>query len=134
VASQVENADVQMPAAKSPTEFFDVRMTDRDVILARADVQTSAPGPGDAPYGLLTEHFTDAWTALGTGGPGLTCCHPEFLTESHELYSRIDLIVFRGDITVASARVVGDQPGDRTPGGLWPSDHAGLSATLRIPK
>jgi hypothetical protein len=134
VASQVENADVQMPAAKSPTEFFDVRMTDRDVILARAGVQTSAPGPGDAPYGLLTEHFTDAWTALGTGGPGLTCCHPEFLTESHELYSRIDLIVFRGDITVASARVVGDQPGDRTPGGLWPSDHAGVVATLRIPK
>jgi hypothetical protein len=35
---------------------------------------------------------------------------------------------------VASARVVGDQPGDRTPGGLWPSDHAGLVATLRIPK
>jgi hypothetical protein len=106
VASQVENADVQMPAAKSPTEFFDVRMTDRDVILARADVQTSAHGP---------------W-------------RPEFLTESHELYSRIDLIVFRGDITVASARVAGDQPGDRTPGGLWPSDHAGVVATLRIPK
>jgi hypothetical protein len=215
VASEVENADVQMPAAKSPTEFFDVRMTDRDVILARADVQTSAPGgagylvmvpyelptgdtiwfergytwadanvegadfvfvnthlevsaggvlhpvqnaqlnqliqrfigasrvvavgdfntgPGDAPYGLLTDHFTDAWTALGTGGPGLTCCHPENLTETRDLYSRIDLVVFRGDITVASARVVGDQPGDRTPGGLWPSDHAGVVATLRIPK
>lgn len=215
VASQVENADVQMPAARSATEFFDVRMTDRDVILARADVQTSGAGgagyqvivpfelptgdtiwfergytwadatvdgadfvfvnthlevssggtlhfiqnaqlnqliqhfsgesrviavgdfntgPGDPPYELLTDHFTDAWTALGTGGPGLTCCHPEFLTESHDLYSRIDLIVFRGDMTVASARVVGDQPGDRTPGGLWPSDHAGVVATLRIPK
>jgi hypothetical protein len=215
VASEVENADIQMPAAKSATEFFDVRLTDRDVILARADVQTSAPGgagfevivpyelptgdvvwfergytwanasvdgadfvfvnthlevsaggtlqpvqsaqlrqlidhfigespvvavgdfntgPGDAPYGLLTGHFTDAWTALGTGGPGLTCCFPEMLTQAHDLYSRIDLIVFRGDITVASAHVVGNQPGDRTAGGLWPSDHAGVVATLRIPK
>jgi hypothetical protein len=33
---------------------------------------------------------------------------------------------------VVSAEVVGDDPADRTTGGLWPSDHAGVVATLRI--
>jgi endonuclease/exonuclease/phosphatase family metal-dependent hydrolase len=213
VASEVVNADVEMPAAVSATEFFDVRMTDRDVILARSDVQTSNAfagafqiivpfelptgdtiwfergytsvdamvdgvdfvfvnthlevsgggqleqvqtmqaaeliqrysgeprvvavgdfntGPGDGPYQLLAGSFTDAWTALGTGDPGLTCCFPEFLSQTSDLYSRIDLILYRGDIQALSAQVVGDDPADRTPGGLWPSDHAGVVATLRI--
>ncbi|MEJ2503714.1 MAG: endonuclease, partial [Gemmatimonadota bacterium] len=44
VAAQVENADVELPAARSPTEFFDVRLTDRDVILARGGVQTANAG------------------------------------------------------------------------------------------
>jgi hypothetical protein len=213
VASQVVNADVELPAARSQTEFFDIRMTDRDVILARSDVSTSNAGdagfavivpyelasgdtiwfergytwvdatvdgvdlvfvnthlevsgggqlefiqsaqanqlinqfgftvpvvlvgdfntaPGAGPYGVLTGTFTDAWTALGTGGAGLTCCQPEFLSQSSDLYSRIDLILYQGDINVLSAEVVGDEASDRTPGGLWPSDHAGVVATLRI--
>jgi hypothetical protein len=35
---------------------------------------------------------------------------------------------------VLDIRRVGDQPGDRTPSGLWPSDHAGVIATLKIRK
>jgi hypothetical protein len=213
VVSQIENADVQMPAARSATDFFDVRLTDYDVILARADVQTSNAGAanfqaifpyelvtgdtiwfergynwtdatvdgvnllfvnthlevsaggqlypyqnaqagelvnrfagqppvvmvgdfntaeGEPPYQMLMGQFTDAWTALGTGGAGLTCCFPEYLGEDGQLYSRIDLILYHGDVTPVSAQVVGDQPADRTPGGLWPSDHAGVVATLRI--
>jgi len=33
-----------------------------------------------------------------------------------------------------SADVLGDEPGDRTASGLWPSDHAGLVTTLQLPK
>lgn len=212
VASQVENADVELPAARSQTEFFDVRLTDRDVILARSDVVTSgeggagfntivpyelAPGdtvwfergytwvdatveetqftfvnthleisadgqltafqaaqaselidqfaaatpvvlvgdfntgPGDHPYGLLTGAFTDAWSSLGAG-EGFTCCQGEFLSTTGDLSSRIDLVLFRGGVSALSAEVVGDELADRTPSGLWPSDHAGVVATLRI--
>ena len=58
IASQVVNADVELPAAKTDSTFFDVRMTDRDVILARADVGTANPG-GDGfdvivPFELVT--------------------------------------------------------------------------------
>ncbi|MEU6069315.1 MULTISPECIES: hypothetical protein [Streptomyces] len=30
--------------------------------------------------------------------------------------------------------LVGNEQSDRTPSGLWPSDHAGIVATLRVPK
>jgi endonuclease/exonuclease/phosphatase family metal-dependent hydrolase len=208
VAAQVENADVELPAAKSQTEFFDVRLTDRDVILARSDVGTASPGaatfstlaplpvggqvldfprgytwvnamvdgvgflflnthlevsaggqltvvqaaqayeltggfggvsplimvgdfntgPGDSPYAILTSSFPDAWT----GGDGFTCCQPEVLLQTGTFDERIDLILYRGVIDVVSTEVVGDEAADRTAGGLWPSDHAGVVATLRI--
>ncbi len=38
VAAVVENIDIELPAASSPTSFFDVRWTDRDVVLVREDV------------------------------------------------------------------------------------------------
>lgn len=212
VVSQVENADVELPAARSQTEFFDVRLTDRDVILARSDVVTSNAGdagfnvivpyevvpgdtvwfdrgytwvdatveetdflfvnahlevsaggqltpfqtaqanelidqfagatpvvvvgdfntgPGDHPYGVLTGTFTDAWAALGAG-EGLTCCQGEFLSTTQDFSSRIDLVLFRGAVGPLAAAVVGDELSDRTSTGLWPSDHAGVVATLRI--
>ena len=212
VVAQVQNADVEVPAARSQTEFFDVRLTDRDVILARSDVEIDdtgaenfeilapltvggrqldflrgytwaeaevgdveftfvnvhlevsaggqltqvqsaqayelvgafgGPGPtilvgdlntevGAEPYGIVTGTFVDAWTELGTGGAGLTCCQPPVLFESEPLTSRIDLILYRGDVEVLSAQVVGDETADRTAEGLWPSDHAGVVATLRV--
>ena len=33
-----------------------------------------------------------------------------------------------------SVDVVGEEPADRTASGLWPSDHAGVIATLTLPK
>ena len=33
----------------------------------------------------------------------------------------------------ADISLIGNQPADRTASGLWPSDHAGVAATLRLP-
>jgi hypothetical protein len=41
------------------------------------------------------------------------------------------LILFRGAIDVDDVELVGDKQADRTPSGLWPSDHAGVVATLQ---
>ena len=49
-----------------------------------------------------------------------------------KLDERIDYVFVR-DADVRECRVVGDQPEDRTrPGGLWPSDHAGVVARLEF--
>lgn len=76
--------------------------------------------------------FQDAWAVTNPGDPGATCCHDADLRNEtvnfHE--GRIDLIFFRGDIEARSAALTGDELSDRTPSGLWPSDHAGVVATL----
>ena len=43
-------------------------------------------------------------------------------------------IHFFPDGPLADVHVVEDKPNDRTPSGLWPSDHAGVFATVRLPK
>lgn len=85
-------------------------------------------------YGLLTSTYTDAAVQADATDP--TCCQADDLANSTSTLSqRIDLILHRGGARTLSAEVVGDEPGDRvTVGGelLWPSDHAGVVATLRI--
>ena len=44
----------------------------------------------------------------------------------------LDLILFRGPFKVDDVDVVGEDPDDRTESGLWPSDHAGVVATLEL--
>jgi endonuclease/exonuclease/phosphatase family metal-dependent hydrolase len=221
VVAQNDNADVEFPASGDGVSFYDIRLTDRDVILARSGLQTSvlaeqnfalnavipigsttveftrgfssisvtkdgvdftfanthlevggeaAPvqrlqasflaspgGVGDAEplilvgdfnanpdveadpdledgYEILVAAFTDAWTTLNAGDDGFTCCQAADLRNDDSLLSeRIDLILYQGDVTPVTIDVVGEEPGDRTPGtDLWPSDHAGVVATLTV--
>ena len=89
---------------------------------------------GTGAYGaLVAAGFTDAWDVAGVG-PGYTCCQDPFLGSPVSLLTRrIDLVLFRGEFEVIGVEVVGADPVDRTPSGLWPSDHAGVVATLELP-
>jgi hypothetical protein len=76
----------------------------------------------------------DAWIVARPGENGFTCCQAEDLLNPLNLASeRIDLVLFRGDFGVMAADILGEDPADRTESGLWPSDHAGVAATLRLP-
>jgi hypothetical protein len=37
----------------------------------------------------------------------------------------------KGDVATTSSHIIGLNPANRTASGLWPSDHAGLIATLQ---
>ena len=66
-------------------------------------------------------------------GDGLTCCQDaDVLNLISQLFVRIDLILFRGDFKVKKVDVVGEEQEDRTPTALWPSDHAGVFASLHL--
>ena len=56
------------------------------------------------------------------------------MNPTSQLTTRVDLVLLKGNIQVLDIRRVGEQPGDRTASGLWPSDHAGVIATLKIRK
>jgi endonuclease/exonuclease/phosphatase family metal-dependent hydrolase len=106
---------------------------DTDLPVVAVGDFNSGPGGDPTAYGILTGGgLSDAWPAAN--GIGLTCCHS---TDLHNpdptLTKRVDLVLTRGGFDTVSADVVGEEPGDRTPSGLWPSDHAGLVGTLQLP-
>lgn len=93
--------------------------------------------PVKTPYQIFTLNgFTDAWTLRPHPKPGLTCCQAEDLENRRsELYERIDMIFsFQRPLRVLDLELLGNKKRDKTDpppkGGLWPSDHAALAATL----
>ncbi len=91
------------------------------------------------PYAqFVASGFVDLWTLhRGLPDPGFTCCQEEDLSNPVSLLDeRIDYVFVRDDagfVGPTAIRLVGNEPADRTASGLWPSDHAGLSAQIHVP-
>ncbi|MGI8632472.1 MAG: endonuclease/exonuclease/phosphatase family protein [Solirubrobacterales bacterium] len=68
------------------------------------------------------------------GNPIRTCCLSETVDDARFDYDTpIDHVLVRGSgLRGRTASRVGDDPGNRTSDGLWPSDHAGIFARLRV--
>jgi len=100
-------------------------------LVVTGDFNSDPRDTTTAAYDALTSAgFVDAWSAAGT--PGYTCCQPADLTNATSALSRrVDQVFFRGAARVLDVALLGADPGERTPAGLWPSDHAGVFATLR---
>jgi endonuclease/exonuclease/phosphatase family metal-dependent hydrolase len=100
------------------------------------DFNVVANSPSDPTFityqTLLNAGLVDAWQQKRPADPGYTCCQlPTVDNATTNLNVRIDLVLIRGPIDVRDIHLVGDQPSDRV-GGFWPSDHAGVVATLKI--
>ena len=101
------------------------------------DFNSRADMPGTPTYGILrAAGFDDAWSDAHPGDPGLTCCWENMLlTPVPPFDERIDLILHHGGFRTLAADIVGENPAtDRTPFGLFHSDHAGVVATFRLPR
>lgn len=116
-------------------EAYDAATRDaqRDELLARfADGPVVLVGDLNATPEVvgMPADYLDGWTA-GTG-PGHTFGQsPDLANADSRLRERIDYVWVRG-ARVTDCRVVGADPADRTCGGLWPSDHAAVLATLDL--
>jgi len=81
---------------------------------------------GDQTYlNLIAAGFVDAWIVTNPGDPGYSCCHPT-------ISLRVDLVLVLNKVRPLNMEIVGNEPEDLTPSGLFPSDHFGVVATLRI--
>jgi endonuclease/exonuclease/phosphatase family metal-dependent hydrolase len=100
-------------------------------------------GPYVPPYQQFTNNVTyageptlgapwiDTWTMRPGRPAGYTCCQDEdLLNPLSMLDERIDMVFTRETPARVKANVVGDEPEDKTPSGLWPSDHAGVWTRL----
>ncbi|NMM62480.1 endonuclease [Clostridium sp. P21] len=83
---------------------------------------------------LITAGFKDSWIEAGKN-KGFTCCQDsDLLNAESSLNKRIDLILLKNEKNwyVARAEVIGQSQLDRTKSRLWPSDHAGVFAKLKL--
>ena len=107
------------------------------VLVCDCNSSARAADPDATPTYMLLRNagFADAWATKHPGADGLTCCQDADLRNvPSALFERLDYILFRGDFDVRHASLLGATPGDRTakPDRVWPSDHAGVSATLEL--
>jgi endonuclease/exonuclease/phosphatase family metal-dependent hydrolase len=100
-----------------------------------------------SPYDqLVAAGYIDAWaerkgSRAQSGDSGFTCCQDKgLLNDISELDKRIDLIWIHPhglpigvNAALARTTVEGDDPKEKTPSGLWPSDHAGVAAKMNVP-
>lgn len=100
----------------------------------------NSPAPSGATWAFLADRgFEDAWLhdVRRDAGEGLTWGHePSLRNEDVAFTLRIDLIWVKPGSRARLAGVVADVWGDeafeRSSSGLWPSDHAGVAASLRL--
>ena len=97
------------------------------------DFNSNADETGSPTYTKLkNEDFIDAWLLKGKG-TGFTCCQADdLLNPNSSLTERMDLVMFRDNFEVKNIKIVGNSQEDRTISGLWPSDHAGIVASLNL--
>lgn len=103
-------------------------------VVLVGDLNSEVDDLGDG-YQIITTAvpaLSDVWIRIGSGD-GFTCCFgPDLKDATATLDERIDYVLWKGPLVPESVVVVGEELGDRTASGLWPSDHAGVAATLTL--
>ncbi len=100
--------------------------------------------PGQPPYAQFSQGvnivgepafaaLADAWLASGSKGPGYTCCELPDLSNAKSVHDeRIDVVFSMTLPHKAKVKVLNTKTKDKTSSGLWPSDHATVSARLKF--
>ena len=76
--------------------------------------------------------LTDVWNLRPGKPPGFTCCELADLSNAPSIHDeRIDIVfAYPAPEGRVKANVLDTEVDDKTPSGLWPSDHASVSAEL----
>lgn len=117
-------------------ELISALSDERQAVIVVGDLNSIAPD-GNTYQLMVNGGYQDTWplNRLQDNPDGFTSSHGLDLMSTDPLFQRIDLIMVgpRHDKKLkVKAEVVGDEEGDKTVNGLWPSDHAGVVAEIRL--
>ncbi len=142
VAPGVVEPSLAALQAAQLAELMSIMDASPDPVILTGDLNSAADGTSTPTYAdLVADGFVDAWLTGQPHGAGYTANQaPDLLNSESQLFHRIDFVLFRDRVTgtaahlpgAVQAELLGEEPADRTPGGLWPSDHAGVSAELEL--
>ena len=98
------------------------------ILLGDLNSDPAGAAADAAAYNVIADAgFADRGVELNT------CCFGELVTDPAPAFgSRIDHVLSRGSVSELSSRLVGVDPALRTNTDLWPSDHGGVVARLRV--
>ncbi|MDS0297841.1 endonuclease/exonuclease/phosphatase family protein [Halogeometricum sp. S1BR25-6] len=135
VNTHLESASESVRGAQAEELAAALESVDGPAILL-GDLNDGPEFEGGA-YETLAEGRIDAW-ASARDGDGDTCCRASTLDGPGSMDTRVDHVLVGGGLTPTDARLVGADAESRltaTVDGesrtLWPSDHAGVVASLR---
>lgn len=105
------------------------------VLVGDMNSDPNQASPDNIAYNvLLSGGLADTWTSANPGDPGYTFGFGELVDDPSPaglFNQRIDHVMTKGSVAVASSRLIGLSQLNRTASGLWPSDHAGVVAKLK---
>jgi endonuclease/exonuclease/phosphatase family metal-dependent hydrolase len=149
VTTHLETQRIPAVQALQAEELIDGVTSGLDgVTIVAGDLNSDAANPGSPSWtptydAMRAAGFVDAWSQSGNGHhrPGHTCCHDDLSDPLDLLDQRIDFVMVRDARAPAGApapgafavEIFGDDQTERTEGGRWPADHAGILAALRLP-
>lgn len=116
-------------------ELFGSLANESKTVILVGDLNTR---PGDATYDLFgSQGFEDLWllNSRHDDPDGYTSSHSADLLSQDPLFQRIDYIMMnphKNTRIKVKATVIGDKEADKTVNGLWPSDHAGVVAEIKL--
>jgi endonuclease/exonuclease/phosphatase family metal-dependent hydrolase len=86
-------------------------------------------------------HGTDQLAFQALLGFGMTdngaiqsCCYSDLFDPTQVFDHTVDHVLTKPGLRTRNAFVTGNDPAERTPSGLWPSDHGGVVSTLQLGK
>jgi endonuclease/exonuclease/phosphatase family metal-dependent hydrolase len=125
-----------IPLAQAYELIATAGQTNMPVVLS-GDFNTTANHAVDPTYPIyrmfITAGFADLWSKLNPKDAGPTCCRePDLKGPASALTKRVDLILTRGELNALKTFLVANQEAARTSTGLWPSDHAGVIARMKL--
>ncbi len=152
VTTHLEIQALASVQAAQAAELIDVVLAGLEgVTIVAGDLNSDPENPGTPSWTptydeMITAGFTDAWERTGHSSrdSGFTCCQDPNLRNGPSLLDqRVDFVlVRRSDHPLKGRKIggsmkvetVGEEQEDRTPtNGLWPANHAGLVAVLKLP-
>ncbi len=136
INTHLESFHPLVQAAQSSELMLSPANTNLPVVLVgdlNTDSATGDPSLNSGYQVIASSGFIDTWTATHPGDSGFTWpLHLTDLFTPVTPFWRLDLIMVKGEVEVFGTDLFGNTLADRTPGGLWPSDHAGLAATINL--
>jgi endonuclease/exonuclease/phosphatase family metal-dependent hydrolase len=140
VTTHLESGDLAPEVQEAQArELLETLSDESQSVVMVGDFSSTPDGAMTATYERVREAgFVDLWQAARPQDPGVTCCQaPDLRNPGSMLGRRLDFVFFRNapdrrDDPVGKVIMtrIGAESDDRTASGLWPSDHAGLVATL----